>query len=111
MRLARHRLKKKVPRVIPSGFSLKKIFSLSAINTIAYVDAFFSMFFTLDQARVIFVTHDAHSVSLITWGFYVISSFVWLAYGYVHEDRVLVITSYGWILVNGLVVFGIVLYS
>jgi uncharacterized protein with PQ loop repeat len=110
MRLARHRLKKKVPRVIPAGFSLKKIFSLSAINTIAYIDSFFSMFFTLDQARVIWTTHDAHSVSLITWGFYIVSSIVWLMYGYVHEDRVLIITSYGWFFVNGLVVVGIILY-
>lgn len=83
---------------------------LATIDTFAYVASFLSLFFTLDQARIIWLGHNASGVSGITWVFYTISSVVWYIYGRVHRDRVLSITNFIWIALSLIVLIGIYIY-
>ncbi len=66
---------------------------------------------TLDQARIIWIDHNASGVSLITWSFYAFSSFVWLSYGYMHKDRIIFLTNLCWVFVNITIAAGIIMYS
>src|SRR3989338_486327 len=86
------------------------IVSMAVIDTLAYTASFLSLLFTLDQVRIIWVEHNVSGVSLFAWGAYTLSSTVWFAYGYMHRDRVLITTSFLWIIFNGLVVLGALIY-
>jgi uncharacterized protein with PQ loop repeat len=86
------------------------IVSLAVMDTLAYTASFLSLLLTLDQVRIIWIAHNVSGVSLLAWAAYTLSSAVWLAYGYMHRDRVLIITSFLWIIFNGLVVVGALLY-
>ena len=80
------------------------------MDTLAYTASGFSLLFTLDQVRIIWIAHNVDGVSLLAWAAYTLSSSVWLAYGYMHRDRVLIITSFLWIIFKGLVVLGAIIY-
>ena len=80
------------------------------VDMIAYIVSFSSLFFTLDQARLIYIEHKVIGVSLLTWIFYAVSSSVWFFYGYIHKDRVLLVTNFCWILVNISIVVGVLVY-
>ena len=81
------------------------------MDVVAYAVSFSGLIFTLDQARIIWVLHEARGVSLVTWIFYMVSSAVWLVYGHVHKDNVIFITNIFWIMINCFIVVGIVLYG
>lgn len=86
------------------------VVSMAVMDTLAYAASFLSLLLTLDQVRIIWIGHNVDGVSLLAWGAYTLSSTVWLAYGYMHKDRVLIITSFLWIIFNGLVVLGAMIY-
>ena len=93
------------------AYDFHEIVSFAVMDTLAYAVSFLSLFFTLDQVRIIWIDHNVDGVSLIAWAGYTLSSVVWLAYGYMHKDRVLIITNILWIIFNGLVVAGVILYA
>jgi uncharacterized protein with PQ loop repeat len=87
------------------------VVSFAVMDTLAYAASFLSLFFTLDQVRIIWIEHNVSGVSFVAWAAYTLSSIVWLAYGYMHRDRVLIVTNFLWIIFNGLVVVGVLLYA
>lgn len=80
------------------------------MDTLAYCASSLSLFFTLDQVRIIWINHTVEGVSLFAWLFYTNSAFIWLLYGYVHKDRVLIITNCAWVLFSLSIVVGIILF-
>jgi uncharacterized protein with PQ loop repeat len=90
---------------------LRSIFAVATLDTFAYVASFASIFFTLDQVRIIYFDHTAQGVSLISWLFYTFSSVIWYAYGRVHKERILIITNAAWFVINIAVVVGILMYG
>jgi uncharacterized protein with PQ loop repeat len=81
------------------------------IDALAYIVSILSLLFTADQIRIIWVEHDARGVSFLSWLFYAISAFVWLVYGLVHKDKVLIITNFLWVAFALAVVIGVVVYK
>jgi uncharacterized protein with PQ loop repeat len=65
---------------------------------------------TVPQILEIWVRHNAAGVSPITWGSFVFTNCFWLSYGIVHRERPIIMTYCLWIVVNGLVVTGTLLY-
>lgn len=88
-----------------------RIVSIAVMDTLAYAASGLSLLFTLDQIRIIWIEHNVSGVSVLAWAAYTLSSSVWLAYGYMHKDRVLIVTSFLWIIFNGLVVLGALLHG
>jgi uncharacterized protein with PQ loop repeat len=84
---------------------------VSGIDALAYIVSVLSLLFTADQIRIIWVEHDARGVSFLAWLFYAISAFVWLVYGLVHKDKVLIITNFLWVAFALAVVIGVVVYK
>jgi len=65
---------------------------------------------TLPQLEQIWVQKQTEGVSFATWAFYEIAAVVWLAYGLKIHDRPLILTSTLWVVVQGLVVIGLIIY-
>jgi uncharacterized protein with PQ loop repeat len=65
---------------------------------------------TIPQIYEIWVCHRSDGVSVISWGFYVFSSSVWLLYGIKIKDRALWISSGLWVLMNFAVATGALIY-
>jgi uncharacterized protein with PQ loop repeat len=82
-----------------------------SIDTLAYIVSTLSLLSTVDQIRIIWFEHDANGVSFLSWMFYTLSALVWLIYGVVHKDRVLIITNSLWVVFSLVIVVGIGIYS
>jgi uncharacterized protein with PQ loop repeat len=84
---------------------------LKGIDALAYGVSILSLFFTIDQVRIIWINHNASGVSLISWVFYTVSAAVWVFYGYIHKDRVIFITNGVWVAFSVFIVVGVALYG
>jgi MtN3 and saliva related transmembrane protein len=65
---------------------------------------------TIPQIYQIWSRKSAEGVSLATWGFYTLTACIWLVYGIKIKEKPIIISSIMWILTEGLVVIGILLY-
>lgn len=66
---------------------------------------------TLPQVIQILQTHDASGVSILTWVLFVVMGLFWLAYGYAHEEKPIIVTNYLWIIVEVLVIVLTIIYQ
>ena len=98
------RRKAKIPTLTHKG-------SASLFDKFVYLVVLCSMLSEVDQIRIIWFGHNAAGVSLTTWTFFTFTSSVWCLYGYLHKDKVIFITSLIWIMLDGLVALGIVVYG
>lgn len=62
---------------------------------------------TIPQILQVWVNHNTSGVSLFTWIFYSVTTFVWLAYGVSIKDKPLMLSSIFWFLSQVLVVIGV----
>jgi uncharacterized protein with PQ loop repeat len=93
---------------------LKHVAKRPAKDPFDYVIYFFTVatpLFELPQAYTIFSTHSAGSVSIWTWGFFLIDNVVWLIYGFRRNLKPLVLTSILYLIIELIVVVGILKYS
>ena len=61
-------------------------------DEIIYFFAFAAPIFELPQLYAIFSAHSAKNVSPITWGFFTLASFAWLAYAIRHKLKPLIVS-------------------
>lgn len=66
---------------------------------------------TLPQLKTIWIDHNASGVSAISWGTYTLTSIFWITYGFVHQEKPIIMTYIMWFIINGLVALGVILYS
>jgi uncharacterized protein with PQ loop repeat len=67
--------------------------------------------FEIPQAITIYSTKSAESVSLLTWGFFVLASFVWAIYAIREKLLPIFITSILYLVIEASVVTGILIYT
>lgn len=67
--------------------------------------------FEVPQAWKIYSTQSAADVSLTTWGFFVLSNFVWIAYAVRNKLLPLIITYCMYLVIELVIVIGIIMYS
>lgn len=72
--------------------------------------ALFSPLMTLPQILQIFIRQSAADISLTTWGTYQTSALFWLLYGILHKQRPIIIANIFWLIVQGIVIIGAVIY-
>lgn len=66
---------------------------------------------TVPQVYTIFAHHSAAGVSIFSWSAYFLFSIVWVIYGIVHKEKAITFTYCLWILMNGLVALGAIIYK
>lgn len=64
----------------------------------------------LGQAIQIFTSQSSGSVSLLSWGMFVVFNAITLTYGIVHRLIPVIIPNLAWVIVDMAVVVGIVMY-
>lgn len=84
---------------------------VSGVDILVYVVSILSLIFTIDQVRIIWIEHNASGVSLLSWLFYALSAVVWLLYGYIHKDRIIIILNALWVACDFIVVVGVIIYG
>jgi uncharacterized protein with PQ loop repeat len=65
---------------------------------------------TIPQIYQIWGTKKAQGVSLLSWSFYLLAAVIWLLYGFKVRDKAVVWASILWVLVEGMVIVGILVY-
>ena len=81
------------------------------VDFFAYVFGIIAPLFTLSQSYLIWSTQDASNLSLLTWGTYFCMAVAWTVYGFVHKEKLMIISNIIWMLGHASVVLGIILYS
>ena len=71
----------------------------------------FTLVMTVPQILAIWVSREAAGVSLLSWSAYWISALVWFWYGIRKRDRNIYLPCLGWLLLDGAVVVGAVIYG
>lgn len=70
----------------------------------------FTLLMTVPQIYAIWASRQAAGVSLVSWTAYWISAFVWFVYGIQKRDRNIYLPCVGWLLLDGAVVVGVIVY-
>jgi MtN3 and saliva related transmembrane protein len=63
------------------------------------------------QVYDVFARQSAEGLSLTTWTLWTILSCFWVYYGYVHKEAPILWANLIYIVLQGLVVYGILIYS
>ena len=71
----------------------------------------FTLLMTLPQIYAIWESRQAAGVSLLSWSAYWMSAFVWFIYGIRKRDRNIYLPCVGWLLLDGAVVAGRLIYG
>lgn len=71
----------------------------------------FTLTLTLPQIYTIWVNHQAAGVSIVSWGAYWIAALVWFWYGLQKRDPNVYLPCVGWLILDGAVVAGALVYG
>jgi len=81
------------------------------LDKIIYVVSIIGPLMTLPQLYNIWILKNAAGVSVISWGAYALIAVVWLFYGFAHKEKPIIVNSSLWILLEGMVVIGTLIYG
>jgi uncharacterized protein with PQ loop repeat len=70
-----------------------------------------TMVMTIPQVWTIWASHQAAGVSPLSWGAYLVSAALWLAYGLERRDRTIYLPCIGWIALDAAVIAGALVYA
>jgi uncharacterized protein with PQ loop repeat len=71
----------------------------------------FNLLMTIPQVLTIWIGHQAAGVSILSWGAYLLSAFLWLLFGIRKHDRNIYLPCIGWIVLDCAVIAGAVVYG
>ncbi len=71
----------------------------------------FTLAMTLPQIFNIWVLHQASGVSVVSWSAYLLSAFLWFWYGLQQRDKNIYLPCVGWIILDGAVIAGTLVYG
>ncbi|OGL84233.1 hypothetical protein A3B36_01765 [Candidatus Uhrbacteria bacterium RIFCSPLOWO2_01_FULL_55_36] len=81
------------------------------IDRMVYVVGFFAIAMTVPQFYEVWINKNAAGVSALSWGAYSFTSLFWFFYGILHKERPLMINYGIWVLLNGLIAAGALIYG
>ena len=88
-------------RALPPGLTKRLLGGLSI----------FTMVMTVPQVLTIWISHRAAGISMLSWGAYLFSAFVWLWYGFEKRDKNIYLPCIGWIMLDSAVIVGALIHS
>jgi len=81
------------------------------IDKIIYPVGLLGPVMTLPQLFEVWIHKSAGELSLITWGGWLILSFVWLTYGIIHKEKPIIISNILWITIEFGITLAIIIYN
>jgi len=84
---------------------------VSGLERILRAFSLFTMLMTVPQVLSIWIRRDAHNVSLLSWGAYLLSASLWFVYGIRKHDKTIYLACIGWILLDLAIVVGVIAYG
>lgn len=90
---------------------VRKKINPELVDRLTYAAAIIEPIITLPQAIQIFRTGNAEGVSILSWLGYELLQIIWLWYGVVHKDRVIILYSILYAFVQAAVIIGAILYG
>lgn len=71
----------------------------------------FTIVMTIPQIWTIWIGHQAAGVSILSWSAYLLSALLWFWHGLRLRDRNIYLPCIGWILADGAVISGALVYG
>ena len=71
----------------------------------------FTLLMTVPQVWTIWINQQAAGVSILSWGAYLLSAVLWFWFGLKQGDKNIYLPCIGWMVMNGAVVVGAVVYG
>lgn len=65
---------------------------------------------TFPQIYTIWVNKQTAGVSLLSWCGFLVAAIIWLLYGISRKDKALIVSGFAWVIAEGLVILGLLLY-
>jgi len=94
-------LNKKINKNLLKKYMDKWIFIIALIGPLL----------TIPQVWMIWMNKNAESISLFTWGAYILSAILWLIYGIIHKEKAIIFSNILWMIVNVAVLIGAIIYG
>lgn len=86
-----------------------KKYELNLLDRVMYLVALAGPVMTLPQIYDIWIKRTS-SLNVVTWGGYLTIGFVWLFYGFVHKEKMIIFSNMIGIVTTGLVFVGAYIY-
>ena len=71
----------------------------------------FTLLMTIPQVWTIWVNQQAAGVSILSWGAYFLSAVLWFWFGLKKGDKNIYLPCIGWMVLNGAVLAGAIVYG
>src|SRR5574341_1660468 len=71
----------------------------------------FTLLMTVPQVWTIWINQPAAGVSILSWGAYLLSAVLWFWFGLKQGDKNIYLPCIGWMVLNGAVVAGAIVYG
>jgi uncharacterized protein with PQ loop repeat len=71
----------------------------------------FTLLMTVPQVWTIWINQQAAGVSILSWGAYLFSAVLWFWFGLKQRDKNIYLPCIGWMVLNGAVVSGAIMYG
>jgi len=71
----------------------------------------FTLVMTVPQVWTIWIDRQAAGVSILSWGAYLLSAVLWFWFGLKQGDKNIYLPCVGWMVLNGAVVVGAIVYG
>ena len=95
----------------PTTPSIRTLPPQGLINRLLGGLSIFTMVMTVPQVLAIWVGHRAAGISMLSWSGYLVSAAVWFWHGLANRDKNIYLPCIGWILLDGAVIVGALLYA
>jgi uncharacterized protein with PQ loop repeat len=84
--------------------------SKTGFDRVLYAFSIITILMTIPQVLSVWVNRSAQGVSIVTWGTYLVSACVWLAHGLRQRDPTIYRACVAWIVLDGAIVVGAIIY-
>jgi uncharacterized protein with PQ loop repeat len=71
----------------------------------------FTLAMTVPQVWTIWIGHQASGVSILSWSAYLLSALLWFWFGLQQGDKNVYLPCVGWVILDGAVIAGALLYG
>ncbi len=71
----------------------------------------FTLLMTVPQVLTIWVGHKADGVSVVSWSAYLLSAISWFWFGLQQRDKNIYLPCVGWVVLDGAVIAGALVYG
>lgn len=81
------------------------------IDSLVIIFSIIGPILTFPQFLKVWVERSTEGLSIVTWCTYFVSSCIWFTYGVVHHEKPIIFANSLYMVLNGLIIIGIFLYS